>query len=360
MNSSMRYIFLFTLFCLSFKSHGQRPPIPNLPTIGQEEAGFNREAINVLYDKVENTPHKDFVGLVVIKQNQIAIEWYFNTFWRQHLLDVRSTGKSITSLLLGVAIKEGLVESLDQDVYSFFPKEKYPTLHEDFKQIKIQHLLDMGSGLHADTDDYQTPGHAGRWIGKDEWVSYLLSIPLAWEPGEKWVYADINAVLVGAIIEETSGMSLRDFAKKHVFDPLGITEFYWYTNASNQTGGAGNLYLSTLDFAKFGVLVANEGKWGNKQIVDSDYIKQLIARKTFDLTDYWKLTDSYGMLWYKKQQKINDKTFDYLWASGRGGNQLIVVPEEELVIALTSTAYGPRYGHSRAYEFLLDILGAVE
>lgn len=218
----------------------------------------------------------------------------------------------------------------------------------------------MASGLDADTDDYQTPGHAGRWIGKDEWVSYLLSIPLAREPGEKWIYADINAVLVGAIIEETSGMSLRDFAEKHVFDPLGITECYWYTNAANQTGGAGNLYLSTLDFAKLGVLVANEGKWGNQQIMDSTYVQGLIERRAFDLTDYWDLTDSYGMLWYKKQQTINGKTFDYLWASGRGGNHLIVFPEEEIVIALTSTAYGPRYGHSRAHEFLLGVLSAVE
>ena len=94
--------------------------------------------------------------------------------------------------------------------------------------------------------------------------------------------------------------------------------------------------------------------------MDPAYIEQLIERKTFDLTDYWALTDSYGMLWYKKQQIINGKTFDYLWASGRGGNQLIVVPDEEMVIALTSTAYGPRYGHSRAYEFLQGILGAVE
>lgn len=356
----MRLVVILCFLCLTISTFAQRPPVPNLPEINAEGAGFNSDSVNVLYDKVENTPQRDFVGLVVIKENQIAMEWYFNTFWRNHLIDIRSTGKSITSLLLGVAIKEGLIQNLEQDVYSFFSKEKYPTLHDDLKKVKIKHLLDMASGLDADTDNYQTPGHAGRWYNSNDWVSYLLGIPLANKPGEKWVYADINAVLVGAIIEETSGMSLRDFAKKHVFDPLGITEFYWYTNASNQTGGAGNLYLSTLDFAKLGVLVANEGKWGNKQIVDSAYIDQLIARKAYDLTDYWELTDSYGMLWYKKQQTINGKTIDYLWASGRGGNQLIVVPEEEMVIALTSTAYGPRHGHSRAYDFLLSVLGALK
>ena len=107
--------------------------------------------------------------------------------------------------------------------------------------------------------------------------------------------------MVGAIIEEKSGMSLRDFAKEKVFDPLGIKQFYWYTNAANQTVAAGTLYLSTLEFAKLGVLVTNQGKWGNKQIVQTDYIERLLARKVFDLSKYWDMWDTYGMLWYKNQ-----------------------------------------------------------
>ena len=115
----------------------------------------------------------------------------------------------------------------------------------------------------------------------DEWIEYILSIQLADEPGKRWVYADINAALIGAIIEEMSGKSLRDFAKEKVFDPLGIKQFYWYTNAANQTVAAGTLYLSTLDFAKLGVLVANDGKWGNEQIIQADYIKKLMRKKGF-------------------------------------------------------------------------------
>jgi len=257
-------------------------------------------------------------------------------------------------------MKEGLVESLDQDVYSLFPKEKYPNIHEDYKKVKISHLLDMASGLDADTDRSETPGHAVNWSGSDEWVQYILTVPLANEPGKQWVYADINAAVIGAIIEEKSGMSLRDFATEKVFKPLDIMQFYWYTNPANQTVAAGTLYLSTLDFAKLGTLVINEGKWGNEQIVQADYVTKLIERRAFDLTDYWTLTDSYGMLWYKKQRTINGRKFDYLWASGRGGNELIAIPEENMVIALTSTAYGPRYGHSRAYDVLGKVLGAIK
>jgi len=325
-----------------------------------QEAGFHADSINALIPIMDNFNQRDFRGLVVLKNNNIVMEWYYNHFWRKSILDIRSAGKSITSLLLGVAIQEGLIQNLEQDVYSIFPKEKYPSINDGYKNIRLKHLLDMTSGLDADADDGDTPGNAGQWIGRDEWVDYLLSIPLVAEPGERWVYADINAVLIGAIIEEISGMSLKDFAKEKVFDPLGITEYYWYTNAANQTGGAGNLYITSLAFAKLGALVANEGQWGNKQIVQAAYIDRLIDRKVSNFNNWFYLADSYGMLWYKKQGIFNGKKIDYLFASGNGGNQLIVVPEENMVIALTSTAYGTRYGHPRAYAIFEKLMNALE
>lgn len=353
-------LLLLCLLCFSISSYGQRKPIANLPVTSLEEAGFNADSIDALIANINDFQQRDFRGLVVIKNNKIVIERYFNSFWRNHIHDIRSAGKSITSLLLGVAIKEGLVQNLDQDVYSFFPQEKYPAVHEDYKKVKIKHLLDMSSGLDADSDDGQTPGNAGQWIAMDEWVEYLLSIPLAGKPGERWVYADINAALIGAIIEEKSGMSLKDFAKEKVFDPLGIKEYYWFTNAANQTVAAGNLYISTLDFAKLGVLVSNKGKWGDEQIVQADYVEKLLKQRVFDLSDYNPLADAYGMLWYKSQRNFGTKEVDYLWASGNGGNHLVVVPEENMVIALTSGGYRQWYPHTRAYDILGKVINALE
>ncbi len=356
----MRQVFVLFCLCLSIFSFGQRPPVPNLPFASLEEAGLNRDSMNALIAEIDNFPQRDFIGLVVIKDNQLATEWYFNTYWRNHIHDIRSAGKSITSLLLGVAIKEGLVQSIEQDVYSFFPEEKYPTLHKDYKKIKIKHLLDMSSGLDADADDGNTPGNAGQWITRDEWLSYILGVSLAGSPGEKWVYADINAALIGAIIEEKSGMSLSDFAKEKVFGPLGIKEYYWYTNAANQTTAAGNFYLSTLDFAKFGVLVANGGKWGDQQIVQAAYIERLLNHKVFHISDANPLADNYGMLWYKSKRNFGKGEVEYLWATGNGGNHLMVVPEENMVIAITSGAYGNWYPHTRAYSIFSKLMNAVK
>ena len=336
-----------------------RKPIADLPFASLEEAGFNKDSIASLLKDINNTPPNDFRGMVVIKDNQIIIEEYFNTFWRNSILDIRSAGKSVTSLLLGIALKEGLVQNVDQAVYSFFPEDKYPSIHKGFKQIKLKHLLNMSSGLDADTDKTQTTGHAVNWIARDDWKEYLLSVPLTATPGKEWVYADINPLLIAAVIEETSGMSLKEYARKKLFAPLGITQFYWYTNAANQTGAAGNLYLSTLDFAKLGMIVANEGKWQKIQIIDPEYIQQLSV-EAFDLTSNTPFADAYGMLWYKSHRTFGGKKVDYLFASGNGGNQLIVIPEKEMVIALTSSAYGQGYGHHRSYVIMSKILSALE
>lgn len=360
MKAFFEFVCFFCFFCVI--AQGQTPENVNpqnkdLPVASLEEAGFNRDSIENLIDQIQGSSRKDFRGLVVIKDNHIIVEEYFNTFWRISILDIRSAGKSITALLLGIAIKEGLIKNLDQDVYALFSKKKNPSINKDYKKIKLRHLLDMSSGLDADTDDPQTTGHAANWMSKEDWKTYLLNVPVTSQAGEKWVYADINAVLIGLAIEEASGMSLKDYARKKLFDPLGIDQVYWYTNAANQTGAAGNLYLSTLDFAKLGLLVVNEGKWADTQFIDPNYIKELVEHKKFDLSPF---ADSYGMLWYKSTKNIGGKKLDYLFASGNGGNHLIVVPDEEMIIALTSSAYGPGYGQGRSLTILSMILAALE
>src|SRR5688572_2757273 len=113
-----KFLILFFLF-VSCSAYAQMKAIPNLPAISPEDAGFNKDSISALLDTISKFGQRDYRGLIVIKDNEIVLESYYNTFWRNHIHDIRSAGKSITALLLGVAIQEGLVESLDQDVYSF-------------------------------------------------------------------------------------------------------------------------------------------------------------------------------------------------------------------------------------------------
>ncbi len=330
-----------------------------LPFASLEDAGFNRDSIDTLLSLLETTEHRDFRGLVVIKDQHIILEEYYNTYWRNSILDIRSAGKSISAMLLGVAMQQGMIESLDHSIYSYFADETFQ-INQDYQKITLRDVLDMSSGLDADTDDPGTVGFAGNWIAMDDWKEFILNVPSSGKPGEKWVYADIHALLIGLVIEKVSGMSLRDFATEKLFRPLGISQVYWYTNASNQTGAAGNLYLSTLDFAKLGLLVLNEGSWGDIQLMDSIYTTDLINHKRFDLSEYFPFADAYGYMWYKTSRTFGKNHLNYLFASGNGGNHLIVVPDQHMVIALTSSAYGPGYGQGRSYAIMSRIFSALE
>ncbi len=353
----MKIFILLTGLLLFSNLNGQGQ---SLSDASPSEVGFNSDSIDNLIDLIYETPHKDFRGLVVIKENQVVIEEYFNTYMWNTIHDIRSAGKSVTALLLGVAMKEGLIENLDQSIYSLFSKNKNPSINKDYKKIKLRHVMDMSSGLDADSDDWRTPGQSSNWISRDDWKEYVLNIELKSTPGENFVYADIHALLVGLAIEEASGMSLKDFAQEKLFNPLGIKQVYWFTNASNQTGAAGNLYLTTLDFAKLGLLITNEGKWGEQQLIEADYIDKLINTKNPAIGDWFFMADFYGMFWYKATREFAGKSFDYLFGSGNGGNHLIVVPDEEMVIAITSSAYGQRYQHGRSFTIFSKILSALD
>ena len=353
-------LFFFTILTVSCTVGQETIQKGELPTISPQDAGFNKDSLEKLIDEINVTPQRNFRGLVVIKDNQIVVEEYFCGYDKGNILDIRSAGKSVTALLLGIAIRDGLIDSLDQSLYSLFSEEENNNTNEDYKAISLRNVLDMSSGLNADSDNWNSYAVAGKWINKDNWKEFLLNVPKKSKPGQTFVYADIHPVLISLAIEEASGMSLKDYAQKKLFEPLGITQFYWFTNASNQTGAAGNLYISTLDFAKFGVLVANDGKWENEQIIPSDYIASIINSKNPAIGDWFFLAQTYGMFWYKATREFAGKEREYLFASGNGGNQLIVLPEENIVIALGSGAYGQGYAHLRSYTFMKKVLEAIE
>ena len=353
----MKKIILLPLFLFTLQFSFCQNEIPELPEVEWTDAGFNQDSIQRLIQLINERTSPDFRGMVVIKDGKLAIEEYFNTYWRISIHDIRSAGKSITALLMGIAIDKGLIKDVEQNVYDFFPKYKLnnpPT--EKHLGIKIKHLLMMSSGLDADTDDSDSPGNVGNWVAGDDWVASVLNLPMAFESGERYVYNDACAMLTGAIVQEVSGKKLSDFAEEYLFDPLGIKEYYWYTGPKDITCGMGNLYISTLDFAKIGQLVLNKGNWQGEQLISEKWIEE-ISKKRIKITDGNPFSDHYGYLWYIHEVEINGKNYEYFFASGSGGNRLFIVPQENMVVGLTSSAYGGGQGRSNnIFEFILRSL----
>lgn len=336
-----------------------KPSLEELPVVQLSNIGFDADSIHHLIDLINQTPPNDFRGMVILKENQLVVEEYFNTYWRSTIHDIRSATKSITALLLGIAIDKGIVESVDQSIYDFFPEGKYPPPPTpQHRSIKIKHLLNMTAGLDADTYDINSTGHALNWLGKEDWITYLLQIPIDTIPGIKWAYADACTMLIGAIIEERAGVNLATFAEQHLFKPLNIKEYYWFKSPQQRTGAMGNLYISTLDFAKIGQLVLNLGKWQEQRVISSEWIIEL-TRAQVDISDTNPFAQSYGYFWYRTIKYINNRHYECLFASGLGGNILVIVPSANMVVALTSSAYGQDYGHFRSNNILEYILKAL-
>ncbi len=324
------------------------------------EAGFKEDSIRLLLNLIRETPPPDFRGMVVIKDGSLVIEEYFSTYWRETIHDIRSAGKSVTALLVGIAIDQGLIRNVDQSVYDFFADGEYQSiLSPAYRDIRLGHLLTMSSGLDADSDNSGSRGNAGNWVGRKDWLKYVLALPSVDNPGENWVYTDVCAFLLGAIVEEVSGLSLEEFAGKYLFKPIGIDQYYWFSSPMGRTAGMGNLYLSTLDFARIGQMVLNKGAWQGRQIVSAKWIAE-ISKPWIDISGNNPFSEAYGYLWYLAEREIEGETIEFFFASGNGGNILVIIPDKQMVVALLSSAYGQGYGHQRSHNILLALINALQ
>ncbi len=351
----MLVVLLLNTSCSSLTKNNLESESKPMPKIELEKSGFVSDSITQIINLINTTEPFDFRGLVIIKNDSLALEEYFNTYWKETIHDIRSAGKSITALLLGIAIDKGLIKDVEQNIYNFFPRHEKPR----YRDIKILHLLMMSSGLDADAFDESSKGNVQNWLVKDDWVGHVLNLPMKYNPGEKWVYNDAAAMLIGAIVEEQSGQSLSDFANEHLFKPLGIREFYWYKGSAGRTGAMGNLYISTLDFAKIGQLVLNIGKWNGEQIISENWINEISVPR-LNIEEIAPFAKNYGYFWYLGEYEANGCTYEYLNAAGNGGNLLFIVPKESLVVALTSSAYGEDRGQFRSNKIFQLILESMK
>lgn len=316
---------------------------------------FDTAKVEKLFNQLEGNTTKDLRGVVVSRHGCVKAERYFNGDGPESLRDIRSAAKSITALLVGIAIEQRMLPGVDEPVAKFLPAGM-PT---PLQQIRIRDLLTMRSGLDSDDDDAKSSGNEDKLDESSDWLRFAYAVPLKYAPGERYVYSSLNAFLAGAVVEHVSAMPLQDFARQHLFGPLGISHFSWRRGPKGEGVGQGNLSLSARDMTKIGSLLLNKGQIGQRQLLTSAWVTQAIS-PLVDITKYDPYADSYGYMWYSKQYKLGGRSILVHFASGNGGNKIYVVPQYDLVIAVTSTAYGRGYGQRRSEQILLQLLDAID
>jgi CubicO group peptidase (beta-lactamase class C family) len=314
----------------------------------------DQRVIESLFSELENDPHHDLKGIVIHQDGRTVDERYFNGDDANTLHDIRSATKSITSALMGIAISQRAVRSVDDPIEMYLPGLP----HDGKENITIRDLLTMRSGLAANDEDPRSPGNEDRLDESTDWIKTAYSIPLQSKPGSEYLYCSLNAFLVGAIIENATKRPLDEFARTTLFQPIGIDRFEWRHVPVGRTTGQGNLKITARDLATIGELFANGGKFHGKQIVDNAWTQSSVASQVpISFSDPY--SDYYGYMWYTKAEQVGSRSVLVHFASGNGGNKIYIVPSLRIVVAVTSSAYSRGYGQRRSENILLKILAAT-
>lgn len=308
------------------------------------------DAVLTSFDRDE---HPDLRGVVVLRDGRVVAERYYNGERANDLHDIRSAGKSVTALLVGIAIDRGKIRSVDDTVATYWPEARGSAIGD----VSLANVLTMRSGLAAFDEDPASPGNEDKLDVAPDPLAFLRSIPRVDAPGSRYRYNSLTAYTAGIVVTKATGRSLADFARTSLFAPLGIRRWQWAPDAAGFTKGQGNLSLTTREFATIGEMVRGDGVYHGRRIVSASWIRSALAPKVA-ISRNDPYADGYGYFWYSKVQQIGGKPVPVSFASGNGGNKIYVIPSHHMVVAITSSAYGHGYGQRRSQAILQAILSA--
>ena len=309
-----------------------------------EREGVDSRSIDVFLNTVE---HRGFElhSFMLCKGSSVVAEGWWSPYraGRQHML--HSLTKSVASMGVGIAIEQGHF-NLDTQVISLFPNELPPQVSPNLEMMTIRHLLTMTTG-HA------TGISGGEWRTiRTSWVKEFFKEPVVEPPGSRFIYSSASSYMLSAIVQKTTGRTLRDYVDEFVFRHLDIDNFEWDASPEGITSGGNGLSLTTEAIAKIGILHLQLGNWDDKQVLPKAWVE---AATSPHLKDVWM-----GAFDGKRMQAGGEESaraggerhhgYGYQWwmgpagayyAYGLFGQYCVVLPRENAVIAFTAALPAP-------------------
>ncbi|MFP5076155.1 serine hydrolase domain-containing protein [Rhizobium sp. YIM 134829] len=322
------------------------------PTAPAVEEGFDSAALCALVDLMSDRASvlSGIHGVLVARRGKLVFETYRTGFdhpWGKPAgtyaydaatpHDVRSIAKSVVSLLIGVAVDRHLIRSLDDAVFDYLPQYRDLRTTEKAK-ITIRTLLSMTSGLVTNEDtSYADPDNTERLMAEAaDPYRWVLERKVLHEPGTHWAYSSGNTMLLSAVLQTVTAMTLDAFAREALFEPMGISSAEWIRlRRSGEFAAYGGLRMRPRDVATLGQFLLDHGKWDGKQIVSKEWMAES-TRLPADRS----LTDRYALLWWKGRSKRAGNT-EVAWtaAYGIGGQRLYAVPDLDLIVVIMAGLY---------------------
>ena len=285
---------------------------------------------------------------------------YFNPWWHPYyrreaeLHSLQSVSKTITSVIIGVAINRKDFPDISTPVLSFFDANEVKNIDDRKKRLTIKHLLTMTAGFDwNESVPYSDPRNDCTLMEASfDWTKYVIDRPMEGEPGERFEYNSGATQLLSYIFRKATGKDLEEYAAEYLFAPLGIQQYYWKRIPTGLPDAEGGLYLRADDLAKIFYLFLKDGNWNGKEIVSKEWVKASITPSI----NVGSGVD-YGYKWWLYKYGDNLK---YAWAgSGFGGQFPIVIPEYNIVAVFN--AWNITRGPSmRVMETIRRLVNAVE
>lgn len=312
---------------------------------------FDKELIREMNKKIAQEYFKDITSIVVIKDNKLLLEEYFNEANRSSLHDTRSIGKTMASTVMGIAIKDGLIKDENQKIKNFYDLKAYENYSPQKEEVTIKSLLSMSSGFVGSDSDMDSIGNEEYMYPTSDWVKFGLDLPMDSNKkiGADWDYFTAGAVILGDILNNTVPEGLEKYAEQKLFQPLGIKDYKWEYTTTDVPNTAGGFRMNSLDNARYGQLYLDNGMHNGKQILSQDWVQSSLSHQVaIPNTD----NEYYGYLLWNKTYKVNGQSYEAYYASGNGGNKILIFKDLNAVIVLTATAYNQAYAHFQADEII--------
>jgi CubicO group peptidase (beta-lactamase class C family) len=313
--------------------------------------GLKEEWIVEMTRGINADYYKNIHSVVIVKNNKLVYENYFNGYDRKMLHNLYSATKSFTSALIGIAIDKNLIPDTNTKVLPYFPE--YAPFENDSPQkekISIRHLLTMSSGLACNDWDTGSPGRETTLYKNKDMLRFLWNLPMVSEPGENPMYCSGGVITLSNILSKSTGQTYTDFARSSVLEPLGINNYKWNFREKDRTDRPDEIFLRPRDMAKFGMLYLNEGKWQSNQIVSKEWVKASFEPKV-QLRGI-----NYGFLWWLHSGTLNGVKTTIYTASGNGGQFIYIIPTLNMVVVMTGGNIDSAYtsqGFSILYDYIL-------
>lgn len=309
-----------------------------------ESQGFDPRALVLLDHDIRTGRIAEIDALLVARNGVLVYEGYFHPATAADTFhQLNSVSKSVTSMLVGVAVGKGLINGYDQPVATLFPEladifDRDP----EKRKLTLRHLLTMTSGLAWDRLAEGNREQDGFYVRQaPDAARYVLEKPLETEPGSRFLYSNGSSLLLAAALRNVSGMQADVFARNELFGPLGMGETMWQHLADGIVDSGGGLFLRGRDLLKLGQLYLQDGAWEGRQIVPRDWIEA--SFRPWTETDW--ATSRYGFQWWMYPWSPSGnaaRPWGLIAGSGYGGQKLFIVPDLDLAVVFfgcTSEGY---------------------